>query len=370
MIRRIRSTRDERQFEGVVRALLTSTEDGSPLDRLSTAQIPPPYAVRLKVVYSRSTPQEVLGALAKRHGFSVLEARLAAFAYEKNRHSVPFVVAPLRDPEVSGNVATIVSICKSEQWRWLRTALRRPYPSLVPILLSQAELVRTVGNLKRFVPPRELLVTGFSAKERLRHGTPHRRRRSVREWTFEQLDEVLGLVEERQQFLTSLDIQFASAQLFGQTWKIRKEGEVALNGGFRIAYDAIVLPMARIGSTKLRLFSGRGRREAHYDVKPVAIQFAQPVLGDVAVVRQFVQVLGKYPHAMHTVLHGNPYAQVRLTDLLDGSSIDVWALEPSRIALVPGLKASEAAFNRLVQYIFDSFREGTIAGSYGEESRS
>jgi hypothetical protein len=72
---------------------------------------------------------------------------------------------------------------------------------------------------------------------------------------------------------------------------------------------------------------------------------------------------------MHAVAHGNPYAHLAMTDLLDGSSFDVWAVPPDRIALVPGIKASEGAFGRLVNYIFDSFGEGSIA-TYDQEERT
>jgi hypothetical protein len=38
------------------------------------------------------------------------------------------------------------------------------------------------------------------------------------------------------------------------------------------------------------------------------------------------------------------------------------------MALLPGLKASEGAFERLVNYIFESFREGGIT-TYDREER-
>jgi len=83
----------------------------------------------------------------------------------------------------------------------------------------------------------------------------------------------------------------------------------------------------------------------------------------------FVHILSKYPHSMYAIEHGNPYAHVKLADIYDGSSFDVWAISPSRIALIPGLKASEAAFERLVHFIFDKFREGQIA-NYDYEGRT
>jgi hypothetical protein len=71
---------------------------------------------------------------------------------------------------------------------------------------------------------------------------------------------------------------------------------------------------------------------------------------------------------MRAVMHGNPHAHVHMTDLFDGSSFDVWAVSPQRVVLIPGLKASEAAFERFIHYIFDVFREGQIA-TYGKEKR-
>lgn len=95
----------------------------------------------------------------------------------------------------------------------------------------------------------------------------------------------------------------------------------------------------------------------------------QPVFEKLDTVQNFVHILSKYPNSMHAVVHGNPYAHVKLTDIFDGSSFDIWAISPSRIALMPGLKATEAAFERLVHYIFDKFREGQIA-NYDYEGRT
>lgn len=69
---------------------------------------------------------------------------------------------------------------------------------------------------------------------------------------------------------------------------------------------------------------------------------------------------------MHTVIHGNPYMHVRITDLHDGSSFEIWAIPPKRLAIVPGLKATEAAVGRLIHFIFEGFREGKVE-SYGEK---
>ena len=72
------------------------------------------------------------------------------------------------------------------------------------------------------------------------------------------------------------------------------------------------------------------------------------------------ELLRKYPHSMHSVQHGNPYVHVQISDVYDGSAFDVWAVSNQSIVLVPRLKATEAAFQRLIHYVFDRFREGEV----------
>jgi len=56
---------------------------------------------------------------------------------------------------------------------------------------------------------------------------------------------------------------------------------------------------------------------------------------------------------------------VQVSDGYDGSSFDVWVLSSDHFAIIPQLKASEAAVERLVHYVFDRFKEGEVK-EYGE----
>ena len=101
-------------------------------------------------------------------------------------------------------------------------------------------------------------------------------------------------------------------------------------------------------------------RQAHYEPRPLAIDYSGPLLKTSATyafsasIRQSIRI----PCKRYTT-GINP--RVAVTDLLDSSAFEIWAVPPSRLTLIPGLKASEAAFERLVHYIFDAFREGRIA---------
>lgn len=373
---RIKSDKADRDFQSYVLALLRGETPAQVLEHLAAIEVPAPYNVRVKVVYAKTSPREVFDHYVAT-GRGVLPASNTSPAFlcktgETSRSSrIPFFVMPFEG--LNANVAAVISICRSSQWRSLRQLMRSMYPALVPILLSQTELVRTAKSLKQQTG-HDVRVRAISAKERIQ-GATGRRRRSVRYWTDEELDEVLLKVQEQQQVVTSLDVEFfprigdLSHVVPSAIGKIKKDGEVEVSGSFRVAFDAIAVPVARAGLQKLHFFSGRGLREAKYTARPLAISFGRPVFDDLPTVRALVKTLTKYPKSMHAVAHGNPYAHLQMTDLLDGSSFDVWAVPPDRIALIPGLKASEGAFERLVNYIFESFREGQVT-TYDREERA
>ena len=56
-----------------------------------------------------------------------------------------------------------------------------------------------------------------------------------------------------------------------------------------------------------------------------------------------------------------PHFHASIADVLDGSSFDIRVVSPSRMLIVPGPKASVAAFMRLISHIFSEFGEGDIA---------
>ncbi len=373
------STREEREFEAYVRALLTTGKEEQILKNLSELEVPSPYRVRVKVVYSPSSPISVLNQLTQSQRLERLSQEATTYVHrvevgtrEVKKFQVPFVATHFTGDNIGKTVNAIIAVCKRSQWTALRRFIRHQYPDIVPILLSQAELIQGAKSLKQ-ITGHAVQVRAFSAKERLRTITG-RGRKSIREWTDEELDEALLNIQDRHQVVTSLDVDFLP-RVGGHSHirpkascKIRKDGEIEVSGSFKLAFDAVATQVARVGEKKLSFFHGRGLRETQYTPRPLAINYPSPLFDDVKVVRSFVQVLAKYPQSMHAVAHGNPYAHVRLTDLFDGSSFDIWAITPQRVALIPGLKASEAAFERIVHYIFDAFREGRIA-TYDREER-
>lgn len=369
----IRTDDQEQEFRSYVRALLSNGDGREVLRALVDLQVPDPYRVRAKVVYSPATPAAVFRKLHEKNQIKALSKSAPSYLHTETvgrkvqvEVDVPFFVASFEQTDgVSERVQVVISVCRTEQWKVLQRLVRSQYPDLVPILLSQAELITGAKKLRQ-VTGHEVRVRTFSAKERL-DGSADKARKSVRQWTDEQLDEALQSVSERGQVLTSLEVELyprlgAHAHVIPKvSCKIRKAGELEVTGSLDLAFEAVAKEVARVGERKLRHYSGRGLREARYKPRPLAINFPQAIFEELETVRGFVRSLEKYPHSMYAVEHGNPYAHVKITDLFDYSAFEVWAIPPGRIALLPGLKASEAAFERLVHYIFDDFKEGQVA---------
>ena len=103
-------------------------------------------------------------------------------------------------------------------------------------------------------------------------------------------------------------------------------------------------------------------RDNNYIIRPIEITYDTDLFEDTSNVRDFVRVMRQMPKTMQVVEHGNPYATFKMTDLTDGSSFNVWALPPRTVSIIPGLKATPDALERLTTFIFQSFSEGEMNG--------
>jgi hypothetical protein len=377
---RLKSPQEQLDFESYVEAIFRIGDVEKIQDELNGLNVPPPYRLRIKVLYSNTSVKDILDGLVEKRKLQNFDLESKTYLLnselwqeDSKKIKIPFFLASFDQYGRSNNTQAIISVCKTYQWNFLRQFSKKIYPQLVPILLSQSEMIKCAKNLKQFTG-HNVNVKSLSAKEAFR-GKKGNHLKSLRVWTDEELDKALIGIQDRHQIIISLDVEFF--QKIGDQvnvlpkaiCKIRKNGEIEVTGSYKIAFDAVAAQIAEVGEKKLKFLSGRGLRASNYEPKPVAVNFVQPVFEKLDAVRNFVHILSKYPHSMHAVEHGNPYAHVQITDILDGSSFDIWAISPSRIALMPGLKASEAAFERVVHYIFDKFKEGHIA-DYGHEGRS
>ena len=118
--------------------------------------------------------------------------------------------------------------------------------------------------------------------------------------------------------------------------------------------------MTGLASGKVRLYSGRSRRENGGRVKALAIALDADVFRDGRENDRFVRIVRSMPHTMGSTFCSSPYVHMSLVDFLDGSTFDIWVASEDRITIVPQLKANHASIARVINHIFERFGEGRV----------
>ncbi len=148
---------------------------------------------------------------------------------------------------------------------------------------------------------------------------------------------------------------------------IRLGGYFSRNGLFKFRhafspfYQTLLPFIIEIIEKKFKLYSNRSRIENKTQISPLVIDLDYDVFKDTAQNNRFIQSIKKMSYVSTSVYHSNPYVHLSLVDYLDGSSFDIWVLSANRITIVPQLRASGASVARLMNHIFERFREGTVS---------
>lgn len=331
---------------------------------------PAPFRIRMKALYSRGSVESTFTEMTRAGLFKRLTDSGAGFSFSAVRGTeIDSLVYFAVMPSSVGSVSIVVAVCEREEWHLLLRAVKKEYPSLVPVYLSQRELLESISYLRnRLGDSYNLRVREISAREKVQ--TPEGlRTKTIREWTYEAWEKAVSDVSERRQIVSTISVAFHRRLadkidiVPAAICKVSKWGEVDFTGRYDLIWSSVVLRIAEVGEKKLSFYSKRGLRETSFKAAPLAITYAAPIFSDVGEIRRLVTALTRYPRSMHSVQHGNPYAYVHVADAYDGSSFDVWAVTADSITILPRLKATEAAVDRLIRYIFDAFREGAV-GDY------
>lgn len=180
-------------------------------------------------------------------------------------------------------------------------------------------------------------------------------------WPNMQLEDAFRFIHENNGWFKSLKFNAKRHDSIVTEVSIDRQGRTRTDRQFLLVYDSFVRPSARMLIDNYRLFSNRSRRiTENFSPRPLSIDYSNDVFNDVSVNKTFINVVSKLEKASVSVLHGNPYLQLSITDYIDGSSFDVWVLQSDQIIIVPQLKGTVAAIKRLINHIFDTFAEGDI----------
>jgi hypothetical protein len=142
---------------------------------------------------------------------------------------------------------------------------------------------------------------------------------------------------------------------------VYRNGIVRTDGEFDSVYRSLVLPICQVIEDNLELFSRRSRREnPDLNVRPLAVEFERDQFEDTEENAKFIEAIQKLDNASVSVMHSNPYISLSVVDYTDGSTFDVWVLNPREVVIVPQLKSTIAGIKRLVSCVFDNYGEGIV----------
>lgn len=260
----------------------------------------------------------------------------------------------------------VLCVAGSRFWRHgVLHIIESLYPRAALPFLTQKEMHQILRHVQKAIQPRALRVLEFSSKKRL-PSTARKRFQSVREWTDEDLDQVFAEAKEQNVWFRSVAFGLIAKRdgrvaLTGTRAILSKYGYFSCNQEFDLFQATISRDLVEFGSSRLKFFSGRERlTTSKHAPRPLQINYERPVFRSPDELRRLVEAMRRFRHGTCTVLHANPYVHLSLVDNRDYSSADIWVLSQDQILVVPQLRASAAALKRIVNHIFENFREGEI----------
>jgi hypothetical protein len=240
------------------------------------------------------------------------------------------------------------------------------YPRAACPFLTQNELHQLLKGVQRAASPQRVRILEFSSKKRLGIGS-RKRFQSVREWTDMELESAFEEARGRNDWFRSVSFDIVAERdkrlvSTGVRARLSKYSHFTCNGRFGLFENALVRQMVEIGAERLRFFSNRDRLSSpHHAPVPLRIEYPLDVFKSSDQAKRLIAAMQKFKHGTCTILHANPYVHLTIVDNRDFSSADLWVLSQDQILLVPEIRASAVALKRIVNHIFENFREGKIS---------
>jgi hypothetical protein len=273
------------------------------------------------------------------------------------------------------HISYLISVCSGKVWhRSIVRLVHSLYPKLVPVFLSQQELLSLLRDARSIFPDSEFRVVGHTKKQPLKMGS-RRKYESSRTRTEKPLEAVFTEAAEQNYWFSSLSFESRHVTDHGRqvlglatSATISKYGHFFCTSQFERFLYGTLNRMADLAEQKMKFFSSRSRQptqlsEQFSEPKPISITYDSPDFISQADTNNFVAIMRKMAGASCSVIHNNPYVHLSLVDSTDGSAAELWVLRNDEILLVPQLKSSEAALKKVVNYIFEEWREGSLSSS-------
>lgn len=250
--------------------------------------------------------------------------------------------------------------------RALLPFVRSLYPQGMMTFITHKRLRRLLEEFQITNQFRDLIITRASYRLRFEEEGKHKKIVPMVSWPDMELKEAFDWVYQNNGWFESLQFEATKDSAVSAEVSFTREGIVRTNQLFSKIFPAFVLPVCKTIHENIEIFGRRGRLERNdLSTKPLTIDFGMAQFADVSENTKFIQAIKRLRTASTSVLHGNPYIHMVVIDYFDGSSFDLWVLNPNQLVIVPQMKGSIPAIKRLINHVFDTYAEGEIK-DYGE----
>jgi hypothetical protein len=288
---------------------------------------------------------------------------------EERHHSTVFRLWLVPDAPV----ALLIALCSNSEWRdGIKRVLEALYPKVYSPFLSQTDLRQIFDKMNSGLRSKLLIrLTRVSSFKRLLQRSSRKRFESEVLWTDRDYKTAFIAASEENSFFKSVRFEVCAPTDDGRSVKTTgtigiasREGHFATNANVRWLFHSAVEPLLHEARTRSEFLRDRSRKDAPGpSARAITARFARDFKVSKEELPQLSAILQKYPDASVSVLHANPYFDASVVDMRDGSSIEVLLASEKQMTLLPGLRATESALNRLCRFLYENVGEATFSNA-------
>jgi hypothetical protein len=278
-------------------------------------------------------------------------------------------------PSADGSHYTLVALAPSLVWeRSVRIPLERTSPEVLKPSLTQEGMKRILSSFEKQLAVMAIRVLKAASRRWVIAAGEPRRMGSRLDWEVMSVEEAFREAREEGKWFTSIKFELLRTGrqgknvATGMVSSIHRHGYLQANAPFPELFSSLAVSLVEIGRETLIRLSNRSRLESpNFVVRPLAIEYDADIFKDPSRNKDLIRAATKIPRFGFSVLHGNPYLHISLTDFTDGSSYEIMVVEPRRIFLVPQLRATPASLDRLLSHLFAEFPEGNVVDAAAQQ---
>lgn len=333
----------ESQFDACLRDAAKLGRRLPPLVELM-AQTHPSQLTVTTVLSDLHRPGNAIGRVATQHPNATMVDQVEIFVAEHQDEEFVFSVWPSGSESVWHLVSTMP--VTSDEWSLVERWVQRAAPAIAPVQLDEQELPSICHMLSEHGQVQVSRMTARIARDQSSYtrGWPSDAALPRPSYT-----EALGEVEGRGAVRT-LTVTVGERL----NVHLRKRAGATYYGGDPELFCGVVLTrLASAASKRARAFRDRQRHRREPVGAPVAIHVQPGQFADREQLRGLVASLDSVSDLGVSVLHGNPYLHLAVTDYRDGSNYNVFVTDGQQLRIYPGFRASMGSLARIADQVGD-----------------